>query len=297
MTSRPLSATPALRRLSFGHFSESDTRNLALRKQILDRDKNKCIDCGVVFARHMEVRNLDDDHSNMAPSNLVCVCPFCHARDHLHTTGFANAGLVIASTNLNQALVNSLVLACWYVQSRVSNTTDIRKQPEPGESIDDLQQLRTTATLLLNDVEKRGIRWAAAFGHLVVEPDAFGEVLSDMSVKEPDSYANRGELTKHLHIFPIQDAYAKQCADWFNAFDRSRPISSWTKGMEALMGRLGTNYNDFRDRITQQQRSANRKGAGTLGRPIGPPTTSDEPDESTSAGGGSSRVRIGSKYD
>ena len=297
MPSRPLSATPALRRLSFGHFSESDTQNLALRKQILARDKNKCTDCNVVFVRHMEVRHLDDDHDNMAPGNLVCVCPFCHSRDHLHTTGFANAGQVIASTNLDQSMVNSLVLACWYIQSRVPNTIDIRKLPEPGENIDEMQQLRTAATLILDDIQGRGIRWASAFGHIVAEPDAFGEVLSDMSVKEPDAYARRGELTQHLHIFPVQDAFTTQCADWFDAFDQMRPISSWVKGMESLLDRMGTDYTAFKDRIHQQQRSANRKDVEALGRPIGPPTTQEVAEDADSAGTGSSRVRVGSKYD
>jgi len=51
----------------------------------------------------MEVRHLDDNHENMDPANLICVCPFCHCRDHLHTTGFATAGLMIASTHLTQA--------------------------------------------------------------------------------------------------------------------------------------------------------------------------------------------------
>lgn len=301
MPSRPLSATSALRRLSFGHFSESDTPNLALRKQILARDKNKCADCGVVFARHMEVRHLDDDHTNMSPGNLVTVCPFCHSRDHLHTTGFANAGQVIASTHLNQAIINSVVMACWYVQSRVVNKTDIRKLPEPGENTDELQQLRTVATLLLDDIQGRGIRWASAFGHLVADPDAFAEVLSDMSIKEPESYADRGELTKHLHIFPIQEAYALQCVDWFDAIDRARPISSWVKGMDALFDRMGTSLTEFRDRVQQQQRSSNRKDTESLGRPMGSPQTikpgieraaEDEGEDATT-----SRMRIGAKYD
>jgi len=297
MPSRPLSATPALRRLSFGHFSESDTQNLPLRKQILARDQNKCADCGVVLGRHMEVRHLDDNHENMDPANLICVCPFCHCRDHLHTTGFATAGLMIASTHLTQASINSLVLACWYVQSRVPNTTDIRKLPEPGENFDELQQMRTAATLLLDDIHSRGIRWGSAFGHVVIEPDAFGEVLSDISIKEPEAYARRGELTQHLHVLPLQDAFSTQCEDWFAAFDRARPISSWAKGLEALMSRMGTNFADFRDRVHQQQRAASRKDAENLGRAIGQPSEPQpEVEEQTDPPTGSPRMRVGSKY-
>lgn len=295
MPCRPLSATPALKRLSFGHFSESDKKNAALRKQILERDNNKCADCGVVLARHMEVRNLDDNHDNLDPGNLVCVCPFCHMRDHLHTAGYARAGLVITSTKLDQPLINGIVLACWYAQSRIPNSTDIRKMPDPGEAPDALQQMRQVSSLLLEDIHSRGIRWAGGYGHVVVEPDALAEVLCDMYTQEPEAYADRGELTKFMHILPLQEAFTAQCEDWFAAIDRSRPISSWSTGMEALMARMGTTYDDFRSAVNQQNRANHKATSESLGRPVGEPPapaeTEAEVEESTST-----VRRVGTRY-
>lgn len=297
MQSRPLSATPALRRLQFGHFSESDVENSELRKRILSRDKNTCVDCQLKLPRHMEVRHLDDDHTNNDEKNLVCVCPFCHCRDHLHTTGFASAGLLIGSAAQNQAIVNSMSLACWYILDRISDETDIRVIP--SDDTDEMKALRQAAELITLDFHTKSLRWGDAFGKVVTEPDAFAEALSDLSVKQPEAYAARGETTKHLLILPQKAAFQTQCIDWFQHFDKVRPISSWAKGLDTWLGQLGMTREELVESSKSVTRRANRTTSPTdLGRPIGKPTPPsasnlNDPFEGTDSAGTSA----GSRYD
>ena len=277
MPSRPRAATPALRRLEFGHFSEFDVRNSELRKRILSRDKNTCADCGLNLPRHMEVRHLDDDHTNMDESNLVCVCPFCHCRDHLHTTGFAGAGVLMGSTTLNQAIVNSLVIACWYAVSRIPDETDIRVIPT--EETATLQMMRKHAEVILNDLNSRSLQWSGAYGAIVAEPDAFAEALSDLYVASPQEYAKREESTKHLILVPAKEAFDIQCEDWFRYFDERRPIASWSKGLDSWMAMADTNFEDLSQRTRQVARNSTRPGSApsALGRPMGAPTAAPKP--------------------
>ncbi|SFF31489.1 HNH endonuclease [Paracidovorax wautersii] len=297
MQFRPLSATPALRRLQFGHFSESDQVNSALRKKILSRDNNTCVDCKLKLPRHMEVRHLDDNHDNGAEENLACVCPFCHCRDHLHTTGFARAGLLIGSTAQNQAVINSISLACWYILDRIPDDTDIRVIP--SAEADEMKALRQVAELINLDFHTKSLRWGDAFGKLVTEPDAFAEALSDLSVQQPEAYAARSGTTKHLHVLPLKSAFHAQCTDWFLHFDKVRPISSWIKGLDSWLGHLGMT----REELAESSKSITRRASRTeppkdLGRPIGkpsPPSAGNLVDPFDSLG--TSGNAAGSRYD
>lgn len=278
MPSRPLTATPALRRVNFGHFSEADTGNQALRKQILERDGNKCVDCGVVFARHMEVRHLDDDHANHDPANLVCVCPFCHLRDHLHTTGYANAGTLIANNSLTQGLVNSIALASWYVQARITDDRDIRRIPAEGEQLTELQQLRKAADQQLNDLTTVGSRWAQTFTPYACDPDVFGEMICDITtVKVTTAYGELLDAIKGLHILPLREAFQVQCEDWFAEFDKTRPVLSWAKGTDSFFARRNTTLHDFKVAMHKAERGAVRVAPAPLGMPIGMPPASSQP--------------------
>lgn len=285
-----------MRRLAFGHFSEADTKNSALRKKILTRDGNKCCDCELVLPRHMEVRHLDDDHTNMDERNLVCVCPFCHCRDHLHTTGFANAAVLMGSTTLTQATVNALSLSCWYVLSRVPDETDIRIIPT--DETDAMQTLRKHAEVVLNELTSRSLQWSGAYGAIVAEPDAFAEALSDLYIKSPEDYAARDKTTQHLLLAPVKEAFAIQCEDWFAFFDKKRPLSSWGKGLESWMGMANTDFDDLSQRTRQTARKMTRSD---LGRPMGTPTAPtdlDDPLAGSDERAGSSGYRsTSSKYD
>jgi hypothetical protein len=249
----------------------------------------------------MEVRHLDDNHENHAEGNLACVCPFCHLRDHLGPTGFAGAGIIIGSTTLTQGQVNALAISIWYIQSRIEKVQDIRALPgqideESSEAW--AQRLLNTATALWNDLTSKSIRWTGAYSPLASEPDMLGGVLKELSVTDPKTYADRGESLAGLHVLPMKEAFEKQCADWFAEFDRSRPISSWLKGMESLMARLESNPDDFYLDVRKNLKAAARTSPDSLARPIGPaaPAASDGGDASADTPPPTRPAGIGSRY-
>lgn len=58
---------------------------LKLKKQIRKRDGNKCQVCGIEKEEHgmnMHVHHIDYIKENNSPSNLICVCRYCHGTIH-----------------------------------------------------------------------------------------------------------------------------------------------------------------------------------------------------------------------
>ena len=67
----------------------------ALRKQIRDRDNNKCMRCNKpreVLRRALAVHHIDKNKDNCNPINLLSLCTSCHGltigREHLFEKGF-----------------------------------------------------------------------------------------------------------------------------------------------------------------------------------------------------------------
>lgn len=259
----PLSTSHATWRLPFGHFSEADHKNAQLREEILKRDDYTCCDCSLKLPRHMEVRHLDEDHTNNDPSNLVCVCPFCHMRDHLGPTGFAMAATVIGSTRIPQALINVQVLVCWYILSRIQDTEDIRDLKE-SETDDAKIRLLKAARYLLSDLQTAGSRWVDSLSKAATDPYTFGTLLTKLRYEEVEllssdkpnakptyevkkvlhdskdstqMYKDRAVTFSALSLLPRQEAFKRQCQDWFAYFDAKKSIDSWAKGMEVFLKR------------------------------------------------------------
>ena len=183
---QPLSSSRQTWLLEFGHFSAKDAANAALRKSILERDKFTCMDCTMQLPTHMEVRHLDEDHSNNDPANLRCVCPFCHMRDHLGPTGIAGAATVIALPYLSQAQINNIVLMSWYITSRVKDVSDIRAgKTSDNEGFETEAKLLNAAAGLLSDIEKKGVTWCAHVNSKSpLDPYIFGKMLNRMREQE-----------------------------------------------------------------------------------------------------------------
>ena len=280
---RPLSSTSALWRLPFGHFSESDATHRELRHKILARDGKRCSDCSLTFSRHMEVRHLDDDHENNHESNLVCVCPFCHLRDHLGPTGFASAGIVIGAPTLTQDQVNSLTIVIWYVQSRIQKIQDIRSLPESAQADTPeawRQRVLNSANTIWNDLTTKSTRWTAAFSPLISEPDILGGILNELAAESPNTYAQRDQILQGLHILPLKEAFESQCADWFADLDQMRPLDSWKTGLSTLMERMETAPEEFYQFVRASMRAAVRTPPEALARPMGEISASaSTPDE------------------
>ena len=281
MTSRPLSSTPALWRLPFGHYSESDLANKEQRLRILAHDGNTCVDCGLKLARHMEVRHLDDNHDNNNDSNLVCDCPFCHLRDHLGPTGFASAGILIGAPALTQAQVNSLSLAVWYIQSRITSTADIRHEPaaiDLGNEEASRQRLLDLSAVIWKDLSIHSIKYALASSSRITEPDVLGGILNELHDKFPDEYARRDTLLKGLHILPSRESFSVQCEAWFAEFDRSRPIASWSKGLESFINRIGGTAEDLLSELDTPPAASTSPPSDLLGTSAKQDKESEEPD-------------------
>ena len=292
MHKTPPTSDRSLWRLSFGHFSEADTFHQPLRKHILERDHNRCSACGLEMSRHMEVRNIDGDHNNQDESNLVCICPFCHLCDHIGPTGFASAGLVIGTTNITQGQLNALTLAIWYVQARVKNDSDIRVAVKHDDASDGaaLQRLRLTADDFWREQELKSVRWAQAYSSLATEPDILGGVLNDLADKHPNSYANREHLLRGLLVLPQRDAFDVQCSDWFEEFDRTRPISVWGKGLATLLGRFDTTQEALYARVGTTMRSESTLPKSIVKTPPEAPTPTETDTQAQAPG------RVGKRY-
>jgi len=278
MASRPLSSTKALWRLPFGHYSESDTVNRIQRQHILSRDDNTCCDCKLKLARHMEVRHLDENHDNDQDSNLACICPFCHLRDHLGPTGFASAGTIVGAPTLTQGQINSLSLAIWYIQARVTSTADIRKEParlDPDNEETSMQRLLELSMGIWKDLSISSVKFAPVFSARITEPDVLGGILNELHETSPDTYAKREALLAGLHILPSREAFGVQCMTWFDEFDRTRPISSWRKGLESFLVRTETSADELLSELDTPPPPVNPT-TELLGRPLGPDSESDE---------------------
>lgn len=287
---RPLTATPALKRLPFGHFSAFDKENAALRAQILKRDGNTCKECDLQLPMHMEVRHIDDDHKNNTPENLQCVCPFCHLRDHLHTTGFAEAGILVANPQLTQGTLNALTLACWYLLSTVPDKIDIRVLPSPVET-DELQRLRKNAEILLRDLGTRSAQWASAYVAAAAQPDVFAETLCALYEHSRPVYEARLESTKYLLMMPLQPAFERQCKDWFAYFSKHRPPSTWSTGLNTLMDRLSVDDSQLMEQVRSHVSAKASKAKLQPSAPPEPPKRAElTPEESD-------EYAVGSRYD
>ena len=267
----PLSTSRATWRLPFGHFSEADPSNLGTRAAILARDQNTCVDCGLCLPRHMEVRHLDEDHTNNDPSNLVCVCPFCHMRDHLGPTAIASAAHVHAFDHLSQATVNRLTLLQWYLSSK-SVASDLRTKDAPIADQVSLHDLIVYFGSLTEKLTMLGNRWCTAYSDANsadADPYMFGKALMKLRYQEmlpgktpgtplrlrnfnvlethqqTDAYAKRSVPHAMFVLTPRKEAFAKQSRDWFAHFDQTRPIKSWSHGAQSLLDDFGLTYQDI----------------------------------------------------
>ena len=281
MPSRALSSTKSLWRLPFGHFSESDTANKAQRARILARHNNTCVDCQLKLTRHMEVRHEDDNHDNNDDANLVCVCPFCHLRDHLGPTGFASAGTMIGVPTLTQGQINALTLAIWYIQARVTSNSDIRHAPgaiDPANEETWKQRLLELSMVIWKDLSINSAKYGPVYSSRITEPDVLGGILNELHANSPEQYADRATLLTGVHILPYREAFNVQCDAWFAEFDRTRPLASWRKGLESFLELTGATQDELQSTL-ETPIPADGVPADTespLGKPMGPDPDSEE---------------------
>lgn len=83
------------------------------------RDDYRCAYCALQSKKYQEVHHLDDDHHNNDESNLVTVCPLCHAVCHLGLSARRKAGTLIyvdPSLGMKQADLNALVRCLWVME-------------------------------------------------------------------------------------------------------------------------------------------------------------------------------------
>lgn len=55
-------------------------RKPLLRRNILMRDGNKCVDCGAT--KRLIIHHLNENRLNNSPENLITVCRICHSLRH-----------------------------------------------------------------------------------------------------------------------------------------------------------------------------------------------------------------------
>jgi hypothetical protein len=96
---------------------EADAEFREAREQIFETDKHSCLYCGVKSKKGMQAHHLDGNHENNRHSNLVTVCPLCHAVFHFcfhvepgNATTLGKTMMIIVCPELRQADIN---LLCW----------------------------------------------------------------------------------------------------------------------------------------------------------------------------------------
>jgi hypothetical protein len=66
----------------------------ARRREVLERDRQRCRFCALALPEYLEVDNRDDDHSNNKLGNLLTACAWCHGVHHLEERGRLRLGVL-----------------------------------------------------------------------------------------------------------------------------------------------------------------------------------------------------------
>lgn len=176
---------------------------------------------------------------------------------------------------------------------------DIRVIPKADAPPQLSQELREIAKSLTQYFTGRATRWAAPFGEVVSQPDAFAEVLCDLFLKAPEAYAKRKPAIEHLHILPLQEAFSVQCADWFSHFDQNRSYTTWATGFESFLKTTGKTHKEIVEECRGHLKNVTRPEV-PIPTPKAPKTVEESPtldqsdDDDTSASGSS--FSLGSQY-
>ncbi|MDH0342008.1 HNH endonuclease signature motif containing protein [Chromobacterium haemolyticum] len=209
-----LSVSRDLRRMPLiNHSSRNDKGAERVREMVIGQGRfgRRCYFCDFAFGMTdgYEIHNLDGDHTNNDPENLVPCCELCHAPFHLDlvTRKWPNApGKIIFLPEMSQPELNNLLQAIFYSMAiQVSSGKDDDADRPIANPHTVYQRLLDRA----KQVEQNSLGEVVRPG--LSNPFALSRVLIDM---DDETYANRDVLLAGCRYLPAADNFVDQAGKW-----------------------------------------------------------------------------------
>lgn len=188
-----------------------------IHPSILARDKRTCQYCNFRSQKFQEVHHIDDDHSNNEESNLITICPLCHACFHVVFSGLSEKGIIIHiedSRGVSQASLINLVRTMWI-----------------GESSKD-KDVQMLSTNMLAKLYKQSVAASKIIG--TSSPVAFGQYLLRMN---DEDYAKRDSFFRDLYFLPLRGAFENQIKYWSEEVYSAFGSDNWLPSVKTKLSR------------------------------------------------------------
>ncbi len=181
----------------------SDERFKTVRLSVLDKSDYTCHYCEIKSKKYLEVHHKNDDHSCNDESNLLPICPLCHAPFHIGYSGIKKKGVIIYTKSISQINLNILVRTLWVAQDG--------NDPKVKDFADNLlsqlrQKERVAKELLTND------------------PIMLASQLSNLN---DDNYKERESRLDGYLFLPFKEAFLQPLEYWKENIYKHTPPSSW----------------------------------------------------------------------
>lgn len=195
------------------HTSRRDEASKRLREQVIGQSRfsRRCHFCDFSFGSSdlFEVHNLDHDHQNDNPTNLVPVCELCHAPFHIDMVPRkwpGDTGKIIFLPELTQVELNNLLQATFYAMAVAMVGEENKSDEKPIVAPHTLYQ-KLAARAIQVERNERGELIRPGLS----EPFIFGRVLAEMS---DENYAKRDMLFDGLRYLAPQTHFQSQAQSW-----------------------------------------------------------------------------------
>lgn len=210
-----LSVCRDLRRMPFMmHTSRRDKGATRIREMVIGQGRfgRRCYFCDFAFGMTdgYEVHNLDGDHSNNDPENLVPICELCHIPFHLDLVAKKwpkNPGKIIFLPEMTQPELNNLLQAIFYAMVMQKKTND--------KDTADKQPAVHPHTVYKRLLDRAGLVEQNELGEIVrpglSDPFILSRVLADM---DEETYAQRNMLLSNCRYLPWADSFIDQVDLW-----------------------------------------------------------------------------------
>lgn len=181
----------------------SDEKFKIVRTSVLEESDYTCIYCKIRSEKYLEVHHENDDHSCNEKSNLLPICPLCHAPFHVGLSGIKRRGTIIYTKSISQINLNILVRSLWIAQDG------------------DDQKIKDFAdNLLLQLRQKERI----AKDLLTNDPIMLASQLSNLS---DDNYNERESRLDGYLFLPFKEAFIQPLSYWKETVYKHTPPSTW----------------------------------------------------------------------
>lgn len=195
------------------HTSRNDVSSKRLREMVIGQGRfgRRCYFCDFSFGNSdlFEVHNLDQDHQNEDPGNLVPICELCHAPFHIDLVSRkwpGDSGKIIFLPELTQPELNNLLQAVFYAMAVNAVGEENASEGKPAFQPHTIYRtLANRASLVECNPQGETVRASLS------EPFALGRVLAEM---DEETYAKRDSLLYGLRYLAPQTHFIKQAQAW-----------------------------------------------------------------------------------